>query len=266
MSIIKIEDLNFSYGERKILKGIDLEISDKKLTGILGPNGCGKTTLLKNILGYFKSEKGSILLKDKLSNKFSQKEKAKLISFVPQKSQLVSGMDVEEFTLMGRLPHLKNSWDGYSKEDKEITKKYLKKLDLEKFSKRKAVTLSGGEFQRVLLARALTQETEIILLDEPTSALDLNHALELMARVKETVLEKGLTAIAVLHDLNLAAMFCDEIVMLKNGKVFCKGTPKETLTTKNLKEVYDLDCTISFTEDDIPYIIPKLKTRGETKC
>ena len=87
-----------------------------------------------------------------------------------------------------------------------------------------------------------------------------------MARVKETVLEKGLTAIAVLHDLNLAAMFCDEIVMLKNGKVFCKGTPKETLTAKNLKEVYDLDCTISFTEDDIPYIIPKLKTRGETKC
>ncbi|WP_300357310.1 ABC transporter ATP-binding protein [Fusobacterium sp.] len=266
MSIIKIEDLNFSYGERKILKGINLEISEKKLTGILGPNGCGKTTLLKNILGYFKSEKGHILLRDKESKKFSQKEKARLISFVPQKSQLVSGMNVEEFTLMGRLPHLKNSWDGYSREDKEITRKYLKQLDLEKFMTRKAVTLSGGEFQRVLLARALTQETDIILLDEPTSALDLNHALELMSKVKETVTEKGLTAVAVLHDLNLAAMFCDELVMLKDGKVFSKGTPKETLTSENLKEVYDLDCTISLTEDDIPYIIPKLKTKGGSKC
>ena len=218
MSIIKIENLHFSYGNREILKGIDLEISEKKITGILGPNGCGKTTLLKNILGYFKGEQGNIFLDGKESRKFSQKEKAKLISFVPQKSQLMSAMTVEEFTLMGRLPHLNNSWDGYSKSDMEITKKYLAELDLEKFTERKAVTLSGGEFQRVLLARALTQETKIILLDEPTSALDLNHALDLMEKIRENVKEKGITAAAVLHDLNLAAMFCDELIMLKRGK------------------------------------------------
>lgn len=261
MSIIKIENLHFSYGNRKILKGIDLEISEKKITGILGPNGCGKTTLLKNILGYFKGEQGNIFLDGKESRKFSQKEKAKLISFVPQKSQLMSAMTVEEFTLMGRLPHLNNSWDGYSKSDMEITKKYLAELDLEKFTERKAVTLSGGEFQRVLLARALTQETKIILLDEPTSALDLNHALDLMEKVRENVKEKGITAAAVLHDLNLAAMFCDELIMLKEGKVCCKGTPQKVLTKENLKKVYDLDCTVSFTDERVPYIIPKIRKK-----
>lgn len=261
MSIIKIENLHFSYGNREILKGIDLEISEKKITGILGPNGCGKTTLLKNILGYFKGEQGNIFLDGKESRKFSQKEKAKLISFVPQKSQLMSAMTVEEFTLMGRLPHLNNSWDGYSKNDMEITKKYLAELDLEKFTERKAVTLSGGEFQRVLLARALTQETKIILLDEPTSALDLNHALDLMEKVRENVKEKGITAAAVLHDLNLAAMFCDELIMLKEGKVCCKGTPQKVLTKENLKKVHDLDCTVSFTDEGVPYVIPKIRKK-----
>ena len=259
MDIIKIENLNFSYGNRKILKGINLGLKERKLTGILGPNGCGKSTLLKNILGYLKSDSGDIFINNVIGNNISQKEKAKLISLVPQKSQLVSAMDVEEFVLMGRLPHLKNSWDGYSNKDREIANKYINELELEKFAQRKAPTLSGGEFQRVLLARALTQETKIILLDEPTSALDLNHALDLMKKVKENVIEKNLTAVAVLHDLNLAAIFCDELVMLKDGKVFAQGTPKETLTVENLKSIYDLDCSICYTEDDIPYIIPKLK-------
>lgn len=258
MNVIKIEDLRFSYGKREILKGINLNISRKKLTGILGPNGCGKTTLLKNILGYLKEETGKIILNGKISDEYTQKEKARLMSFVPQKSQLMSGMTVEEFALMGRLPHLKNSWDGYSAEDKKIMYDYLKELKLDNFAERQAITLSGGEFQRVLLARALTQEPEIILLDEPTSALDLNHALELMNMVKVAVYKKDLTAVTVLHDLNLAAMFCDEIIMLKDGKVFCKGTPKETITKENLRIVYDLECDIIISNDK-PYVIPKLK-------
>lgn len=259
MEAIKVEKLNFSYGNREILKGIDVGFKSGKLTGILGPNGCGKSTLLKNILGYLKGEKGDIYIEGKRNISLSQKEKAKLISLVPQKSQLVSAMDVEEFVLMGRLPHLKNSWDGYSKEDRDLAMRYLKELELEKFLKRKAPTLSGGEFQRVLLARALTQETKIILLDEPTSALDLNHALDLMKKVKEVVEKKRITAVAVLHDLNLAAMFCDELIMLKEGKVFAKGTPKETLTVENLRTVYNLESEIFYTENGTPYIVPKLK-------
>lgn len=259
MEIINIENLNFGYGERQILNNLSLSIDKKKLVGILGPNGCGKSTLLKNILGYLHSSSGTIKIDNKNSNEFSQKEKSKLISLVPQKSQLMSAMNVEEFVLMGRLPHLENSWKGYSREDRELAEKALNSLDLERFKKRTATTLSGGEFQRVLLARAITQDTEIILLDEPTSALDLNHAIELMEKVKEIVRKEGKTAVAVLHDLNLAALFCDELIMLKNGKLFCKGTPKEVLTKENLKEVYDLNCDIFYGENDFPYIIPKIK-------
>ncbi|MGN0944017.1 ABC transporter ATP-binding protein, partial [Fusobacterium varium] len=185
MEVIKIEKLNFSYGKRKILNDIDLTIADKKLTGILGPNGCGKTTLLKNILGYLHNNSGNIEILNKNSRKYTQKEKSKCISLVPQKSQLMSAMNVEDFVLMGRLPHLENNWSGYTKKDREIAEDSLKELGLEKFCNRTAVTLSGGEFQRVLLARAIAQDTDIILLDEPTSALDLNHALELMEKVKE---------------------------------------------------------------------------------
>ena len=259
MEIIKIRGLNFSYENRKILKDIDLDISEKKITGILGPNGCGKTTLLKNILGYLKSNNGDIFLQEKNIKEFSQKEKARLISFVPQKSQFSANMTVRDFVLMGCLPHLNNSWNGYSENDEETAEKYLVELDLKKFSERKILTLSGGEFQRAVLARALTQETKIILLDEPTSALDLNHALDLMEKIKKSVREKGLTAVVVIHDLNLASIFCDEIIMLKEGKVFSKGIPQEVFTEKNLKEVYNLDCSIITIENNIPYIVPKIK-------
>lgn len=259
MEIINIENLNFGYGERQILNNLSLSIDKKKLVGILGPNGCGKSTLLKNILSYLHSSSGTIKIANKNSKEYSQKEKSKLISLVPQKSQLMSAMSVEEFVLMGRLPHLENSWKGYSREDRKLAEKALNSLDLERFKKRTATTLSGGEFQRVLLARAITQDTEIILLDEPTSALDLNHAIELMEKVKEIVKKEGKTAVAVLHDLNLASLFCDELIMLKNGKLFCKGTPKEVLTKENLKEVYNLNCDIFYGENDFPYIIPKIK-------
>ena len=259
MELINIHDLHFSYGDREILKGIDVTFKGNKITGILGPNGCGKSTLLKNILGYLKKDSGEIKLGERDLDSISQKSKAKIISFVPQKSQLMSDMSVQDFVLLGRLPHLKNSWDGYSKKDNEIVDKYLEELELENFLERKATTLSGGEFQRVLLARALVQETDIILLDEPTSALDLNHALDLMSKLRHTMEKKNLTAIVVLHDLNLAAMFCDELVMLKDGKVYCQGTPKETLTKENLKKIYNLNCDIFYTEEDIPYVIPKLK-------
>ena len=259
MEIIKIENLNFSYNKKKILKNINLEISENKFIGILGPNGCGKTTLLKNILGYLKGESGKIFLNRKEVSEYSQKEKAKVISFVPQKSQMISPVTVEEFVIMGRLPYLKNSLSGYSKEDKETAFKYIEELGLEKFIKRSILTLSGGEFQKVLLARAFTQETKIVLLDEPTSALDLNHALEIMERVKKFTVQKKITAAGVFHDLNLAAMFCDEIILMKEGTVFAEGTPKEVFTKENMKEIYNLECEIFFRENEIPYIIPLKK-------
>lgn len=253
---IEIEKLRFSYDKKEILKEIDLKIKKGKLTGILGPNGCGKSTLLKNILGYLDAESGSVKFNNKNMRELKKKEIAKIVSLVPQKSSLMTNMSVEEFVLLGRLPHLKSPWHGYTYEDKEYVKNNLKLLNLENFSKRVALSLSGGEFQRVLLARALTQDPKILLLDEPTSALDLNHAVEMLNSVKNLIDAKGLTGIVVLHDLNLASMFCDEIIMMKNGKVKYQGAPEKVITENNLKEIYNLKAKIMRDEKGNPYVIP----------
>ncbi|MGL6066217.1 MAG: ABC transporter ATP-binding protein [Cetobacterium sp.] len=253
---IKIKELSFSYGEREILNALEVHIKKGKMTGILGPNGCGKSTFLKNILGYLSPNSGEVIFNGKNAIELSKKDKAKIISLVPQKSNLMTNMSVKDFVLMGRLPHLKSNWSGYSFGDLKKVEDNLRMLDLEKFSERVAVSLSGGEFQRVLLARALTQDPEILLLDEPTSALDLNHAVELLNKVKNLVLKKSLTSVAVLHDLNLAAMFCDELIMMKDGVIKFHGTPEEVLTESNLKEVYNLKSRVIKDENGIPYIIP----------
>ncbi|MGL5000945.1 MAG: ABC transporter ATP-binding protein [Cetobacterium sp.] len=253
---IKIKELSFSYGEREILNALEVHIKKGKMTGILGPNGCGKSTFLKNILGYLSPNSGEVIFNGKNAIELSKKDKAKIISLVPQKSNLMTNMSVKDFVLMGRLPHLKSNWSGYSFDDLKKVEDNLRMLDLEKFSERVAVSLSGGEFQRVLLARALTQDPEILLLDEPTSALDLNHAVELLNKVKNLVLKKSLTSVAVLHDLNLAAMFCDELIMMKDGVIKFHGTPEEVLTESNLKEVYNLKSRVIKDENGIPYIIP----------
>lgn len=253
---IKVENLSFSYGDRAILKNLKVQIKKGKMTGILGPNGCGKSTFLKNILGYLTPNSGEIIFNGKDTVGLSKKDKAKLVSLVPQKSNLMTNMSVKDFVLMGRLPHLKSSWAGYTFDDKKKVEDNLNFLGLYKFSERVAVSLSGGEFQRVLLARALTQEPEILLLDEPTSALDLNHAVELLNKVKSLSLEKSLTSVAVLHDLNLAAMFCDELIMMKDGEIKFQGTPLEVLTEENLRAVYNLKSKVIKDENGIPYIIP----------
>lgn len=253
---IMIERLKMSYGEREVLKGVDLHIKKGKLTGILGPNGCGKSTLLKSVLGVLKDRDGRIEIGEKELREYTPRELAQKLSFVPQKSSLSSPMNVEEFVLMGRLPHLKSSWHGYSRDDREITRNIIGDLGLDEFKDRTVFNLSGGEFQRILLARALAQDPEILLLDEPTSALDLNHAVELMGRVKTMVKKKDITAVAVIHDLNLASMFCDELIIMKEGAAKYRGTPKDVLTENILMEVYNLKCRVISDKENNPYVIP----------
>lgn len=253
---VKIKNLSFSYTDKKILKDINLIIPKGKMTGILGPNGCGKSTLLKNILGYLTPDTGEVFFNKKSVSSLSKKDIAKIISLVPQKSNLMTNMEVKDFVVMGRLPHLKSSWSGYSFADRKIVDDNLKLLELDSFQERNALSLSGGEFQRVLLARALTQEPKILLLDEPTSALDLNHSVDLLNKVKHLVIEKLLTGVVVLHDLNLASMFCDEIVMMKDGEIKFQGKPNEIITEENLKQIYNLNSKIIMDEKGIPYVIP----------
>ena len=254
---ISINDISFSYGnsEERLLNGITINIKKGEFIGILGPNGCGKSTLLKIILKYLPVEGGYIKISDENLKNYSQKELSKILSFVPQKSALSMPLTVEDLIYMGRTPHMKSRWSGFDREDKEKVDEILKILNLEKFRDRQAFSLSGGEFQRVLLARALIQETEIILLDEPTSALDMNYALEIMKLTEYFVKNKKMTAVMVLHDLNLASMYCDNIVFLKKGNIAYAGTPEKLYRKEIFKEIYGFECEI-IKNKGYPYVIP----------
>ena len=254
---ISIENASFSYGlgEENLLDGINLNIEKGKFIGILGPNGCGKSTLLKVILKYLNPKEGIIKIENKELKEYTQSELAEILSFVPQKSSLTMPLTVEDVVYMGRVPYMKNKWTGFDREDREKVEKIMQMLKIDKFKSRVIFSLSGGEFQRVLLARALAQNTNIMLLDETTSALDMNYALEIMRLTSYFVQNESLTAVMVLHDLNLASMYCDSIILLKNGKIAYEGTPKELFRPEILEEIYGFNCEV-IENNGFSYVIP----------
>ena len=254
---ISIENASFSYGlgEENLLDKINLNIEKGKFIGILGPNGCGKSTLLKVILKYLNPKEGIIKIENKELKEYTQSELAEILSFVPQKSSLTMPLTVEDVVYMGRVPYMKNKWTGFDREDREKVEKIMQMLKIDKFRNRVIFSLSGGEFQRVLLARALVQNTNIMLLDEPTSALDMNYALEIMRLTSYFVKNESLTAVMVLHDLNLASMYCDSIILLKNGKIAYEGTPKELFRPEILEEIYGFNCEV-IENNGFSYVIP----------
>ena len=257
MAIINIEKLNYSYGKKEVLKELSLDIDENKLTGIIGPNGCGKSTLAKNIIKYINGKFESFKIMDIDIRELSHKKIAQLISYIPQKSTIISNISVFDYVLLGRFPLLKNSWDNYSEKDYEIVENNINLLNIKELKDRNVETLSGGELQKALLARALAQEAKILLLDEPTSALDLNNAVEFMKILKNISIKKEISVIIIIHDLNLASLFCDSLIILKDGKFIEKGSPKEVINEKNIKSIYNLDCKVCYNENDKPYIIPK---------
>ena len=256
MAIINIEKLNYSYGKKEVLKELSLDIDENKLTGIIGPNGCGKSTLAKNIIKYINGKFESFKIMDTDIRELTHKKIAQLISYIPQKSIIIPNISVFDYVLLGRFPLLKNSWDNYSEQDYEIVEKNINLLNIRELKDRNIETLSGGELQKALLARALAQEAKILLLDEPTSALDLNNAVEFMKILKNISIQKEISVIIIIHDLNLASLFCDSLIILKDGRFIEKGTPKEVINEKNIKSVYNLDCKVYYNENDKPYIIP----------
>ncbi|QYR60361.1 ABC transporter ATP-binding protein [Fusobacterium polymorphum] len=257
MEIINIKKLNYSYGKKEVLKELSLDIDKNKLTGIIGPNGCGKSTLAKNIIKYINGKFESFKIMDTDIRELTHKKIAQLISYIPQKSIIIPNISVFDYVLLGRFPLLKNSWDNYSEQDYEIVEKNINLLNIRELKDRNIETLSGGELQKALLARALAQEAKILLLDEPTSALDLNNAVEFMKILKNISMKKEISVIIIIHDLNLASLFCDSLIILKDGRFIEKGSPKEVINEENIKSVYNLDCKVCYNENDKPYIIPK---------
>ncbi len=240
---ISTENLQVTLGDTEIVKGITLEIESGKTIGIIGPNGSGKSTFLKSLYRVIKPTSGAVYLDGKDLGKHSVKESAKLMSVVAQHNYYNFDFTVEEMVLMGRSPH-KKKLDKNTKEDYDITKESLKLVGLEEFSHREFSTLSGGEQQRVILARALTQKSPCILLDEPTNHLDIKHQLEIM----EIVTKQQGTIIAAIHDLNIAARYCDKLYVLKDGQVVNFGETNKVLTKEMIEDVFQVDAEIVKTD------------------
>jgi iron complex transport system ATP-binding protein len=260
---ITIKDLSFGYNEDLVLKNISLELPKNGFTSILGPNGCGKSTLLKNISGVLKPAKGVVYIGGVDNAKRDKKEAARIMSVVPQNTALEFDYKVMDVVMMGRYPHI-SRFKGETARDREIAAENMKYTNTYEFRDKSFNQLSGGERQRVILAQALTQQPKILLLDEPISHLDLQHQIEIMTLVKKLSMDQGLTVVAVLHDLNIAAAYSDNIVMMKDGEIRYVGAPAETITAANIKEIFNIDVEVelsAYTNKPYVYTISREKVK-----
>jgi iron complex transport system ATP-binding protein len=253
---IRVQSLNFSYGQKQILKDINLSFNRGRFYSVIGPNGSGKSTFIKSISKILPINAKSVFIDGADINSIGNKKLAQIISVVPQDILIEYDFTVFDIVLMGRSPY-KRRFEDFNKEDEKIAEKYMKSTNTWDIRDKFITELSGGETQRVIAARTLTQQTDIILLDEPTSHLDIQYQVEFLKIFRELKMDKVI--ISVLHDLNLAAIFSDQVIMFNNGQVEAKGTPWEVINKANISNVYNLEVEVF--ENPIskcPYIIPKI--------
>ncbi len=249
---IQIKDLEFSYSDDKVLKGINLNILPGECLSILGPNGTGKSTLIKCIDGLLKPQKGDIKIDGQNIKDLRREQIAKKLGYVPQSSASLFPLKVFDMVLLGRSPHI--TWKS-TKTDQNKVLKALKMLNIENLAMKNFNEISGGQQQKVIIARALAQETDILLLDEATSNLDIRHQLEVMDIIRKLVDNLGISAVMIVHDLNIAARYSDKIIILNEGKVAVSGKPEDVLTKDNITSTYGVEVSVSKI-DNKPCIIP----------
>ncbi len=236
MSIVNLKDVSAGYEGGFKMEDITLGVDRESFTGIIGPNGSGKTTLLKIISGIFKIVKGRVELDGHNIENLEAKQKSRLIAYVPSESLVNFNYTVLDITLFGRYPYT-GRLDRYKKTDKEKARRALDLCGVENVSTRLFNTLSSGEKKKVLIARSLCQETEVLLLDEPAAHLDIHHVKEIFNLLAQ-LRNEGKTVITILHDINLASIYCDEIVVLKQGEIKFKGVKDEIVKSRFLSEIY----------------------------
>lgn len=248
MGIIDVRDLSYYIGEARICKNINIGFSENKFTGIIGPNGSGKSTLLKQIYRVLEPSLGTIYLKNIDINRIKPKEFAKMLAVLPQENNSDFDYTVSDVILMGRFPyHNIFTSNSLYAEDYKLLNECINLVGLANSEKRIFRTLSGGEKQRVLLARALITKSNILILDEITNHLDIGYQYKIL----EILRKLDLTIIAAIHDLNLAIKFCDEIVLINEGEIIATGSPKEIITEKILKDVFKIKAQIIINEENI---------------
>jgi len=251
--VIELDNVSLGYDHRAILQDLNMKAKPGQILGLVGPNGSGKSTLIKGIARLIDLLSGHILINGRDIRTIKRDELARLVATVPQSPALPGTFTAFEVVLMGRTPHLGLlRYEGGT--DLAIAWQAMQATHTQSFAERRLGELSGGERQRVVVARALTQQPKAILLDEPTANLDINHQVEILNLVKSLCLEQSLTVIIALHDLNLAAQYCDWIVMLNGGKVYAEGTPPDILTAHNIRQVYGAEVCV------YPHPINKLPT------
>jgi iron complex transport system ATP-binding protein len=254
---IAIKGLSFSYNGSEVLEDLDLDIGDSEVLGLVGPNGSGKTTLIKCIDRILKP-KGSILIDGHEIEALNRQELARFIGYVPQSSSTLLDITVFDTILMGRRPHM--SW-RVNPADIDKVAEMIELLHLGNLAMKDFSDLSGGQKQKVLIARALCQDPSVLLLDEPTSNLDMKHQLEVMEIIADLARLKNVSAVMALHDLNLAARFVDKLVILKGGRIYAAGRPNDLLNAQNIRDVYGVEAIVVKALDR-SYIIPVRSLKG----
>ena len=257
MPSITTEALSVALGGAPILHGVDLDIGEGEWVNIIGPNGSGKTTLLRALLGTIGHE-GRIEIGGAVIDK--PQDRARVLAYVPQSPVIPPGMYVVDYVMLGRTPH-RGVFGRDTDTDVAVAIDVLNRLDLAGFVEREVRSLSGGERQRVVLARALAQQADILLLDEPTTAIDLGHQQDVLDLVDGLRRERGLTVIATLHDLTLAARYGDRIALLADGRIVVSGAPSEVLTAEVIAEHFGATVRI-IDEPDGPVIVPATPDRS----
>lgn len=243
LPILEARAASIGYGARLILSKIDFSVPKASFTVLLGPNGCGKSTLLRALAGLIRPQQGAVLMNGRSISTFPRKELAQHIGLLSQNQSAPEGMTVMDLVRQGRYPH-RTLFGRWTKEDDEACKEALAATDTSDLASEKFDTLSGGQRQRAWIAMTLAQRTSVLLLDEPTTFLDLSHQIDTLRLARRLVRERGVTVVAVLHDLNQAARYADNLVLLKHGAIVSQGPPADVLTPDTVKRVFDVDVKI----------------------
>lgn len=243
MYALQVNNLEFGYKDDLVIKDISFNVKKGKFISIIGPNGSGKSTLLKTLNNLYRPSKGQILLEGRDINSFKKREIAQKIALVPQDTNIDYDFTVEDIVMMGRHPY-KNRFEKENDNDYKIINQALEMTNTLGLKKRLITEISGGERQRVIIAKALAQEPSMIFLDEPTSNLDINHQMDILNLLKTFNEEQETTVVLVIHDINLAARYSDEIILLDKGRILGKGSPEEVITVKNIEQAYNMKVAI----------------------
>ncbi len=260
--MLQIEGLSVSYGKRRAVEGVSLSVASGQVLALIGPNGSGKSTVIRAVSGVVPVDSGDIRVDGRALAEMSTMERARHLAVVPQARNMPPAFSVYESILLGRTPYL--GWLGRAGEkDHERVRYALARTKMEPLAERMVGELSGGEQQRVLLARALAQDTPVLLLDEPTTHLDLQHSESLVHLVRELAKAKNLAVLMVLHDLNMASLYADRVSLLVEGRIEATGTPEEVLTEDVLSRVYNVAVHVMpHPEYGNPLILPDGKGKG----